>query len=194
MHSENRSSRFPSSPRVSSTPHNHSETQLPQGAREAKGIVRKASCVCSVFPCCWKISKDISGADETFQHIHLESAVSLPSCIIYHTMSSCLKGCCKLFSESSFPLCAASCNNLSEIYFRSGVLQQKVVLFAFSNCSMADIESWFVIVKLLTRTELQMLCPDSLSLLNSPLWGRDVEAQNDKCKAMPINLLLGSCS
>lgn len=106
-----------------------SETQFLQGAREAKGGVRKTSYVCGVFPCCWKVSKDISGADETFQHIHLESAVSFPSCIIYRTIPSCLKNCCKLFSESPFSLCAVSCNNLSKIYFGSSVLQQRVVLF-----------------------------------------------------------------
>lgn len=171
-----------------------SETQFLQGAREAKGGVRKASYVCGVFPCSWKVSKDISGADETFQHIHLESAVSLPSCIIYHTTPSRLKDCCKLFSESSSPLCAVPCNNLSKIYFGSGVLQQSVgVFFVFSSGSVADAESCFIIVKLLTRTGLQMLCPDSLALLYCHLWSRDAEAQN-KCKAVPINLLLQNCS
>lgn len=111
---------------------------------------------CDVFPCCWKLSKDILGADETFQHIHLESAASLPSCIIYHTIPSCLKDSFKLFSESSFPSFSTSCNNLSEIYFGSGILQQRLVLFAFfpPNCSVADAESWLVIGKLLTRTGL----------------------------------------
>lgn len=157
-------------------------------------MLEKPVMSCGVFPCCWKVSKDISGADETFQRIHLESAVSLPSCIIYHTIPSCLKNCCKLFSESSFPLCAVSCNKLSEIYFGRGVLQQRVVLFVFSNCFVADKESCSVNVKLLTRTGSQMLCPGSHALPDCPRRSRDAEAQNDKCKAVPINLLLQSCS
>lgn len=108
-----------------------SETQYLQGDKEAKGGVRKTSYVCGVIPCCWKVSKDISGADETFQRIHLESAVSLPSCIIYHTIFRGLKDCCKLFSESSFPLRPVSCNNLPEIYFGSDVLQQRCFFVCF---------------------------------------------------------------
>lgn len=125
------SSGRPSSPGSAPLPRNSQKLPFPQGCREAKGAVRMAGYACDVFPCCWKVSKDISGADETFQHIHLESAVSLPSCIIYHTIPSCLKDCFKLFSESSFPSFSASCNNLSEIYFGSGILQQRLVLFAF---------------------------------------------------------------
>lgn len=54
--------------------------------------------------CCWKVSKDISGAGETFQHIHFRAAVSFPSCIIYHKIPSCLKAGYELFSEPAFPL------------------------------------------------------------------------------------------
>lgn len=149
------SSGCPSSPGSAPLPLNSQKLLFPQGCREAKGVIRMTGYASDVFPCCWKVSKGISGADETFQHIHLESAVSLPSCIIYHTIPSCLKDCFKLFSESSFPSFYASCNNLSEIYFGSGILQQRLVLFAFfPNCSVADAESWFVLGKLLTRTGL----------------------------------------
>lgn len=69
-----------------------------------RGGVRKTSSACGVLLCCWKVSKDISGAGETFQHIHFRAAVSLPSCIIYHKIPSCLKAGYELFSEPAFPL------------------------------------------------------------------------------------------
>lgn len=69
-----------------------------------RGGVRKTSYACDVLLCCWKVSKDISGAGETFQHIHFRAAVSLPSCIIYHKIPSCLKAGYELFSVPAFPL------------------------------------------------------------------------------------------
>lgn len=158
------SSGCPSSPGSAPLPLNSQKFPFLQGCREARGAVGIPGYACDVFPCCWKVSKGITGADETFQHIHLESAVSLPSCIIYHTIPSCLKDCFKLFSESSFPPFAASCNNLSQIYFGSGILQQSLVLFAFfffPNCSVADAESWFVIEELQGQG-LQIPCPEAL--------------------------------
>lgn len=80
----------------------HSMSPSSQGGQG--GGVRKTSYACDVLLCCWKVSKDISGAGETFQHIHFRAAVSLPSCIIYHKIPSCLKAGYELFSEPAFPL------------------------------------------------------------------------------------------
>lgn len=143
------------------------------------GVVRRTGYACSVLLYCWKVSKDISGAGATFWHIHLEPAVSLPSCIIYHTILSCVKDSCKLFSESTFPsLRSVSCNNL---YFGSGALQQMAVWFAFSSCS--TIGTVFVNVKLLTRMGGLDFVSSSLCC---PPWGTDTEAQSDKCSAAPV--------
>lgn len=95
---------FPPAP-TSLLPPPNAHTPCLRAAREAKGgDVRKTSSACDVLLCCWKVSKDISGAGETFQHIHFRAAVSLPSCIIYHKIPSCLKAGYELFSKPAFPL------------------------------------------------------------------------------------------
>lgn len=156
-----------------SQPHSPKFSEIPISPRMqgGQGGCRITAYACDVFPCCWNVSKDISGADETFQHIHLESAVSLPSCIIYHPIPSCLKDCFKLFSESSFPPFAASCNNLSKIYFGSGILQQRLVLFAFFPTVLLQMQKvgWFLGSCWQGRGS-QILCPEALPC--SPLeWG-----------------------